>query len=213
MNTAFKASIATLSAGGTAAAGGYAWHSSQLSKLSDLIASDSEVTQLTMESSTEDWKDAWKEYKTKNNLWKLSDYETHKSEDTAPQSFKNLCLSKSHEKVKGTKNDDFQNFKKWCSRNFTISELMQQQGITLLNKQSAEGDWKPAWKKYKDNPLNKQSSSTAAKDVWETSDWTSQNSQDSPSEQFKTKCEEKSKIKVVNRDHETYKQVLDWCTK
>ncbi|AEG73261.1 hypothetical protein MHF_1007 [Mycoplasma haemofelis Ohio2] len=207
MNPATKIAASTLALGGASAAGGYSWHLSQLSTLSSLIKSDEEVTQLTKESSEGDWKEAWTAYKTSHNAWKLSNYDS----ENAPQSFKDACFNKGNEKVKGIDNNEFQNFKKWCSRNFTVSEWLSKSGLSLLNNQSGDQKWNAAWTKYKDDPKNKSGSNPAESDVWKVSDWANHKSGDTASSGFKTMCSTKANLKIKNKKDELYGQVSNWC--
>ncbi|AEG73217.1 hypothetical protein MHF_0960 [Mycoplasma haemofelis Ohio2] len=209
MNPASKIAVSTLAVGGTAATGGYSWHLSQLSTISSLIEADEEVIQLTSSSSDGDWNEAWKSYKGSNNAWKLSDYNIV----DAPKSFKDECLSRGKEKVKGINSLEFQNFKKWCSRNFTVSEWLKKSNISLLSSSDESGKWDAAWKKYKDEPKNKnQDGKTAASnDIWSVEDWSSNKDQTTASEGFKKKCEEKANLKIRNKNDDLYKQVSSWC--
>ncbi|AEW45611.1 hypothetical protein MHC_03755 [Mycoplasma haemocanis str. Illinois] len=207
MNPVTKIVATVLSIGGVSTAGGYAWHLSQLSTLSSLIKSDEEVTQLTKDSSEGDWNEAWTSYKTSNNVWKLSNYDSN----SAPQSFKDACLNKGNEKVKGIENSEFQNFKKWCSRNYTVAEWLNKSGLSLLNNQSGDQKWNDAWKKYKSDPKNKNGSNPADNDVWKINDWANNKSKDTASEGFKTMCSTKANSKIKNKKDELYGQMSNWC--
>ncbi|AEW45531.1 hypothetical protein MHC_03355 [Mycoplasma haemocanis str. Illinois] len=208
MNPAIKIVLSIGTIGGVATAGGYSYHLSQLSTISSLIEADEEVTQLTSKSSEEDWKDAWKSYKETNNIWKLSDY----SSENSPQSFKDECEKRGKQKVKGSNNAEFQNFKKLCSRNFTVSEWLKKSGLSLLEQGSESTKWDAAWTKYKAEPKNKKDDSNPADtDVWGISDWSSKKSENTASDGFKTKCAAQSKVKIKNKEEELYKQVSSWC--
>ncbi|CBY92938.1 hypothetical protein HF1_09300 [Mycoplasma haemofelis str. Langford 1] len=210
MNPATKIATSVFTIGGASATGGYAWHISQLSKLSSLIETDEEVTQLTKNSSTEDWKEAWTAYKASGNGWKLSDT----SPGEAPEAFKSECLKRGEEKVKGTDNIEFQNFKKWCSRNYTVSEWLSKSGLSLLNEQSSSEKWNSAWEKYRDE-LKKKTSNNAIPEtdsIWTVKDWSDNKDKNTASNGFKEKCSEKSKLKIKNREDVTYAQVSSWCT-
>ncbi|AEW45578.1 hypothetical protein MHC_03590 [Mycoplasma haemocanis str. Illinois] len=209
MNPVSKIAISVLAVGGATAAGGYSWHLSQLSTISSLIEVDEEVIQLTNSSSVGDWNAAWKTYKESNNAWKIPDYNSV----DAPQSFKDVCLNKSQEKTKGVHSSEFQNFKKWCSRNLTVAEWLKKSNISLLNSSDTSDKWDAAWKRYKDEPKNKtqDGQKAADKDIWEIKDWTSNKDQNKASEGFKEKCSEKASLKIKNKNDDLYQQVSSWC--
>ncbi|AEW45616.1 hypothetical protein MHC_03780 [Mycoplasma haemocanis str. Illinois] len=209
MNPAIKITISIFTIGGVSAAGGYAWHISQLSTLSSLIESDEEVTQLTKDSSSEDWKVAWTDYKASGNIWKLSDT----SSNEAPEEFKNACLKKGQEKIKGTNNSEFQNFKRWCSRNYTVSEWLNKSGLSLLNEKSSSDKWNASWEKYR-SELKKSNNNTIPEtdSIWKVTDWSSNKDKNVASSDFKSKCSEKAKLKIKNKKDLTYTQVASWCT-
>ncbi|AEG73169.1 hypothetical protein HF1_08310 [Mycoplasma haemofelis str. Langford 1] len=207
MNPVGKIALSVGTIGGTAAAGGYSWHLSQLSTISSLIEADEEVTQLTSKSADEDWKEAWTTYKG-SDVWKLSEH----TSDNVPQSFKDECEKRGKQKVKGIDNSEFQNFKKWCSRNFTVSEWLKKSGLSLLETNSESSKWDAAWTKYKAEPKNKKDGSNLAEtDVWKVSNWSAEKSKNTASSGFKTKCAEQAKVKIRNKEEELYKQVSNWC--
>ncbi|AEW45082.1 hypothetical protein MHC_01080 [Mycoplasma haemocanis str. Illinois] len=77
-----------------------------------------------IDSSSEDWKESWKDYRKMNNdkpdkgdTWQLSDWNAKKgSDDSVSDDLKEKCKSKLSVRTGGKVSDDYSNIVKWCSK-------------------------------------------------------------------------------------------------
>ncbi|CBY92625.1 hypothetical protein HF1_06170 [Mycoplasma haemofelis str. Langford 1] len=202
-----KLALAT-AGGGSAITGGIIY--SQISgktSISELIKQEGKTILLSGTSEKGDWDAAWKTYKTSNNPWMLD-----VTGEEATQAFKDTCKSRSEVPVKDSSDKRFQEIKSWCTRNLTVSEWLQKEGIQILKKGDSADKWNKAWGSYKDASVNKKEGSQPAdNDVWGTEDWSTQKNQNTPSDKFKEKCEEKAKVKVADTSSEDFQRVKAWC--
>ncbi|AEG72715.1 hypothetical protein MHF_0439 [Mycoplasma haemofelis Ohio2] len=170
----------------------------------------------SLESSDQNWKDAWKKYREdhKNENKEplsLSDWSRPsgeiKNDQNTPQSFVNACSSIKGEKVKDSKSSRYELALKYCTRDTLVKDLIEEKGSrSLLAKTGSSGTseaWKAAWKTYVDD--NKSNDSN----LWTLDNWTTIKAQEDAPDSFMTKCETKSKEKW---EDSKYLEVNKYCT-
>ncbi|AEW45332.1 hypothetical protein MHC_02330 [Mycoplasma haemocanis str. Illinois] len=200
--------VLTTIGGGSAITGGIIYSQIQnKTAIYELIKKEGKTILLTESSEKVDWDASWKTYKTSNNPWKLN-----VENEESSQAFQDACKSKSEIAVKDFSDKRFQEIKAWCTRNLTIAEWLKKEGTQILKTGDSADKWNKAWENYKAASINKKSNNQPAdNDVWGTSDWGTQKNLNTPSEKFKEKCMEKSKIKVVDTSSEDFQRVKAWC--
>ncbi|CBY93122.1 hypothetical protein HF1_11140 [Mycoplasma haemofelis str. Langford 1] len=197
----------------------------------DLLQKEAFVKPLNKDDAK--WNDAWKRYRDAHkvtstggannykeiDIWGLSNWAQQKTQENAFDEFKNKCEEKSKLKMDPI-SKDYQDFKNYCARPKTISELIgEDDGVTLLSKSGAgDGEhWNSAWKKYRASNLKSGSSSEYNKtDIWTVTGWSSDKSNGTATENYKTKCESQAALDIdVSKGLKdtNFVNVRNWCTK
>ncbi|AEW45735.2 hypothetical protein MHC_04395 [Mycoplasma haemocanis str. Illinois] len=195
---------------------------------SELIKKEALVKPLTRNTGDDSkWNEAWKRYKEahkvsspentykEKDIWGLSEWSKQKGQDNAFEGFKNECESRAKLRI-NRESQEYKDFKNYCARPKTVSELIgEESGTTLLSKSGSgeEAQWNEAWKKYKASNTNATSANT---DTWKIQDWASAKSGEVATSHYKDACEKQS-----NMDIDLTKGLLDtnfinvknWCTK
>ncbi|CBY93129.1 hypothetical protein HF1_11210 [Mycoplasma haemofelis str. Langford 1] len=200
--------------------------------ISELIRSEAFVKPLTKnDKDNAKWNEAWKryrdahkvsasgsEYKDKD-IWGLSEWGSKRSGNDAFDEFKNKCEEKSRLKV-DSDSQEYRDFKNYCARPKTVSELIGEEGkVTLLKKDGSNDStaWNAAWEVYrKANLKDGQTSEYKDQDIWSVQNWSTDKSSADAKEHYKTKCEEKANLDIdVNQGlkDSNFINVKNWCTK
>ncbi|AEG73470.1 hypothetical protein MHF_1232 [Mycoplasma haemofelis Ohio2] len=190
--------------------------------ISELIRTKNPDKRLITSQSLEDadWKKSWEAYRKVNkdapkgkDTFQLPDWSGSISGaigagDNAIKGLLDACASKSNQKAL----PDSQLYKDvlaYCTRGTLISDLIKDSGKTALSKNSAVDakEWKDAWERYR---LANKSSGT---DAWSVSTFSTvkENANQSPPEDFRTKCETHLKSTDISNS-ELLERVKDWCT-
>ncbi|AEG73485.1 hypothetical protein MHF_1249 [Mycoplasma haemofelis Ohio2] len=214
MTTAVKTSLL---AGGAAAASGIGAiaygdllsFQTQKEAISSLLSKDPAKRAIGT-TEEEEWKKTWARYRdSKEDIWKLGDLS-----GDAPTEFKNACKSKLDLEVSGSDSKEYKDFLLYCSRDTLISDLIKENSkgrVLLEGTDVSSTDWQNAWKAYSEDSRNQKGESET--NIWNLSDWKTQNSQQNAPQSFITKCS--SNIKHPSHDiHDPlYIDTVKFCTK
>ncbi|AEG73440.1 hypothetical protein MHF_1200 [Mycoplasma haemofelis Ohio2] len=192
---------------------------------SELIKSEAFVKPLTKDDAK--WNEAWKRYKEahkvssspdsykEKDIWGLSEWTQKKSQDSAFEGFKNECETRSKLRV-DKESQEYKDFKNYCARPKTVSELIGEDGgVTLLSKTGSGEDtqWNDAWKKYK---AANTSATGANTDTWKIQDWTSAKDGETATSHYKDACEKQANMDIdltKGLSDTNFVNVKNWCTK
>ncbi|AEW45744.1 hypothetical protein MHC_04440 [Mycoplasma haemocanis str. Illinois] len=200
--------------------------------ISELIKSEAFIKSLTRNAKDNTkWDEAWKRYKDahkvsssgseykEKDIWELSEWGQKKNGNNAFDEFKNKCEEKSKLKV-DSNSQEYKDFKNYCARPKTVSELIgEDSSTTLLSKTSnnESAAWDAAWETYrKANLQNGQTNVYKEQDIWGVQNWSSDKSNGSVTEHYKTKCEEKANLDIditKGLKDSNFINVKNWCTK
>ncbi|AEW45768.1 hypothetical protein MHC_04560 [Mycoplasma haemocanis str. Illinois] len=190
--------------------------------ISELIKTRNPEKRLISSPSLEDsdWKKSWEAYRKDNkgavkgkDTFQLPDWSGPISEAisdgvNALQSLLNACSEKSNQKVLPD-SKLYKDVLSYCTRGTLISDLIKDSGKTALSKTASVDtkEWKDAWERYR---LANKSSST---DVWGVNTFSTvkENANQSPPEDFRTKCETHLKSSDIS-NLELLERVKNWCT-
>ncbi|CBY92373.1 hypothetical protein HF1_03650 [Mycoplasma haemofelis str. Langford 1] len=175
---------------------------------------------LMTESNDSKWDEAWTRYKEDKNAWGLSTWEKNKEQAKAIEEFKTECGKRIKSKVFDSKQKEYLEVKKYCSRPKKVSELLSEDKTkTLLDKNGDADKWTAAWDQYKKDHIDKTSGGSntyKATDEWGIQGWKDSNPPSPMPEAYKSKCEEKWNSHINPEElteDKTFKQVRSWCTK
>ncbi|AEW45137.1 hypothetical protein MHC_01355 [Mycoplasma haemocanis str. Illinois] len=171
------------------------------------------------DGSPQEWKDAWKQYRVDyqnvedDPFGLLKTKPVSVAEENATDGFMSACSSIFDEKVSGIKSEMYKLADKYCTRFASVSDLVWESNYQVLQKGSDGNsqDWKNLWKKYREDNRDRE----PKQDEWKLSNekWTGaiDANAEAPNE-FRTKCEQESQIKNVDKNNSSYLMVLKYCS-
>ncbi|CBY93126.1 hypothetical protein HF1_11180 [Mycoplasma haemofelis str. Langford 1] len=192
--------------------------------ISELIRSEAFVKPLTKDSKDNaKWDEAWKRYrdtyKNSGDIWGIPNWEQKKDQENAFDEFKNKCEERSKLKV-DSESKEYKDFKNYCARPKTVSELIGEEGkVTLLSKSgNSDGTaWNNAWEVYRKANLKEgKNNEYKDSDTWTIGDWATAKQSNTATENYKTKCETQAGLDIdVSKGLEdtNFINVKNWCTK
>ncbi|OAL10028.1 hypothetical protein A6V39_03885 [Candidatus Mycoplasma haematobovis] len=138
----------TLASAGTIAGIGYStglFNSN--TQINELLKKENKHILLSSKSGedTTGWTEAWKKY-WKNKVWGEI---TGSTEDQVPERFKTLCGEKAKESVYDTKDPKYINITKFCSRDKTIKDVLNEEGFKFLSETGKDKEWQDKFDNYK----------------------------------------------------------------
>ncbi|AEG72630.1 hypothetical protein MHF_0351 [Mycoplasma haemofelis Ohio2] len=211
---------ASATATGAAYAGGLFDKNVKEEVISTLLKTSNPQKRLITSTSNTDskWQEVWKKYKEDNAAKKAGEdllslegwgKSVSEEENIVPNYFINGCKSKASQKTSGTNSPLYQNFLKYCTRDTLVSDLISENGRTLLTDTSSTEDWKGVWNAYK----NANKSDSGSTDKWGFSDWTQKKDNDELPTDYKTRCSTKASETAFETTDIKYLNVLNWCSK
>ncbi|AEW45741.1 hypothetical protein MHC_04425 [Mycoplasma haemocanis str. Illinois] len=192
--------------------------------MSDLIKSESLLKPLTRDvKDNAKWNEAWKRYrdahKNIGNVWNLNNWDQKKGQDDAFEEFKNKCEERSKLKV-NSNSQEYKDFKNYCARPKTVSELIGEDSrTTLLNKtgNNDSANWNSAWEAYRKANLKEgKNNEYKDTDIWAVDGWSTAKQNNTATENYKTKCETQAALDIdlsKGLEDSNLINVKNWCTK
>ncbi|AEW45100.1 hypothetical protein MHC_01170 [Mycoplasma haemocanis str. Illinois] len=185
----------------------------------DLLAAKNPEKRLIANStdgSSDEWKKAWQLYSQayKDNgknpfSLALEKPSTVDGNQNAPVEFMNKCAFFLNKEVLDEKDEDYRNVLQYCTRDTLVSDLITENGRSLIGESEGKEAWQKTWDDYK----GKYSTKSNGQDHWTLNGWDSQKSQADAPQVFKQECTKRSKSKAHTLDNKDYQDVLHWCTK